>query len=82
MKTVSKSDARKRPVNLTLNEDLVRQAREITGNLSGGVETLLTGYVDTERRRHDAKARSLRAAVTTWNDFNVRSESVGPVWLC
>ena len=27
--------ARKRPVNLTLNEDLVQQAKGITDNLSG-----------------------------------------------
>ncbi len=33
--------ARKRAVNLTLNEDLVVQARAITDNLSGVVESLL-----------------------------------------
>ncbi len=31
--------ARKRPVNLTLNEDLVTRARGLTDNLSGVVES-------------------------------------------
>jgi antitoxin CcdA len=34
--------ARKRPVNLTLNEDLVQQAKGMTNNLSGVVESLLS----------------------------------------
>jgi len=38
MKTAYNLEARKRPVNLTLNEDLVVQACGLTGNLSGVVE--------------------------------------------
>jgi antitoxin CcdA len=38
--------APKRPVNMTLNEDLVRRARGITANLSETVETLLVAFVD------------------------------------
>jgi hypothetical protein len=38
MKTTTfNSEARKRPVNLTLNEDLVVQVRGLTNNLSGVV---------------------------------------------
>ena len=37
--------APKRPVNLSLNEDLVRQARTFTGNLSEQVEKRLAEYV-------------------------------------
>ena len=37
--------ARKRPVNLTLNEDLVNRAKGIADNLSGVVESLLADYV-------------------------------------
>ncbi len=33
--------ARKRAVNLTVNEDLLAQARRLTDNLSNVVETLL-----------------------------------------
>lgn len=46
--------APKRPVNMTLNEDLVRRARGITPNLSETVETLLATYVD------DAEAQAAR----------------------
>jgi len=42
MKAMQNPMARKRPVNLTLNEDLVTQARALTDNLSGVVESLLT----------------------------------------
>lgn len=38
MRAVCDRKARKRPVNLTLNEDLVAQAREITDNLSSAAE--------------------------------------------
>ncbi len=37
--------APKRPVNMSLNEDLVRQAREVIPNLSVTVETLLADHV-------------------------------------
>ena len=40
--------ARKRPVNLTLNEDLVNRAKGIADNLSGVVESLLADYVARE----------------------------------
>ncbi len=41
MKAAYDPNARKRPVNLTLNEDLVNQAKGVTENLSGVVEALL-----------------------------------------
>ncbi len=37
--------AAKRPVNMTLNDDLVRRARRFTPNLSETVEALLADYV-------------------------------------
>ena len=39
-----KVEARKRPVNLTLNQDLVRQAKAMTNNLCGAVDRLLTAH--------------------------------------
>jgi Post-segregation antitoxin CcdA len=42
MKADFDAGARKRPVNLTLNEDLVSQAKSMTDNLSGVVEALLS----------------------------------------
>ena len=67
--------ARKRPVNLTLNEDLLTQARELTGNLSNVVETLLANYVRDERRQRIGRNKALQVAIATWNDFNTKSGS-------
>ena len=69
MKPAYKASAPKRPVNLTLNEDLVAQARSMTGNLSGVIETLLAAYVAAEKRRRAADAELVRATVSTWNRF-------------
>lgn len=65
-------DARKRPVNLTLNEDLVVQARGLTDNLSGVVESLLADFVEHEQRKSIAKTRNLEATIATWNEFNAK----------
>lgn len=61
--------AHKRPVNLTLNEDLVAQARAVTGNLSAVVESLLSDYVNEEQRRRAAAVDVVRETVATWNRF-------------
>jgi len=75
MKASYSTEARKRPVNLSLNEDLVGKARELTDNLSGVVETLLAGYVEHERQQRLAKAKTLDATIAMWNDFNARHGS-------
>lgn len=75
MKPAFNLAARKRPVNLTLNEDLVVQVRGLTDNLSGVVESLLADYVEHERQQRLAKASALQATVSTWNDFNARHGS-------
>ncbi len=66
------SEARKRPVNLTLNEDLVVQVRGLTNNLSGVVEPLLADYVEHEHQRM-AKAKALEVTISMWNAFNARN---------
>ncbi len=70
-----KTDARKRPVNLTLNEDLVLQARGMTDNLSSVVESLLAEYVVQERQKRLSRSEALAATVTSWNAFNDRQGS-------
>lgn len=75
MKATYNTEARKRPVNLTLNEDLVVQVRGLTDNLSGVVESLLADYVEQERQQRIAKTRSLEATMTMWNDFNAKHGS-------
>jgi antitoxin CcdA len=46
--------ALKRAINVSLNEDLIRQARIYTRNLSGTLEDLLGEFVarEYERRKH------------------------------
>jgi antitoxin CcdA len=69
MKPAYDMDARKRAVNLTLNEDLVAQARSMTGNLSAVIETLLAAFVAEEKRRRVAETQLVQATVATWNRF-------------
>jgi antitoxin CcdA len=64
--------AKKRPVNLTLNEDLVAEARAVTDNLSAVVESLLADYLVQERQRRAAEADAVRETVAVWNRFAER----------
>ena len=67
-----KAEARKRPVNLTLNDDLVKQAKGITDNLSGVVKSLLSDFVAQKQRHRLANAGALESTIAVWNDFNVK----------
>lgn len=69
MKIPSDSASRKRAVNLTLNEDLVKRARAVTGNLSGVVESLLGEYVVREERLRLERSHAIQEAIATWNRF-------------
>jgi antitoxin CcdA len=63
MKADFDAGARKRAVNLTLNEDLVSQAKSMTDNLSAVVETLLSEFVSRERRERIQKSNVVEATV-------------------
>jgi antitoxin CcdA len=76
MKTDFDSSARKRPVNLTLNESLVSQAKLLTDNLSSVVETLLSDFVSRTLSERLQKAKVVEAAVASWNRFNAESGSI------
>jgi antitoxin CcdA len=67
--------APKRPVNLSLNEDLIAKAREVTNNLSEVVESLLADFVAKEKVRRDAHAKALKDAVDDWNAFGEKHGS-------
>ena len=69
------SAARRRPVNLTLNEDLIAQARQLTPNLSAVVESLLAEYVTEEKQRRAAEADMVRETVAIWNRFTEEGAS-------
>ena len=72
MKYGYNSEARKRPVNLSLNEDLVQQAKGMTDNLSGVVELLLSDFVAQEQKHRLAKSKALETTIAVWNDFDVK----------
>ena len=62
MKSMQSNQSRKRPVNLTLNEKLVSQAKGMTDNLSGVVEQLLTDFVMKQNSARQEKSRSAEVA--------------------
>lgn len=72
MTDFTEAPTRKRPVNLSLNENLIRDVRQLTPNLSGIVETLLTEFVEQERQRRREQARQCAATCALWNDFDDR----------
>jgi antitoxin CcdA len=76
MKSNYDTAARKRPVNLTLNEDLVNQAKDLTDNLSQVVESLLSGYLARARDERLAKSKAVQSTVSMWNEFNAKSGSI------
>ena len=76
MKAAFDAAAGKRPVNLTLNEDLVKQAKAMTDNLSGVVESLLAEFVARQRQERLQRARSVEAAMVAWNRFNAQTGSI------
>lgn len=61
--------ALKRPVNLSLNQDLVKEARELTPNLSETVEGLLAEFVEAEQRKREQARQQIDALVAASNGF-------------
>ncbi len=59
----------KKPVNLTLSADLVREARLLTPNLSETVERLLAAYVAEEHARQAEAQRGIDAAIAWANEL-------------
>jgi antitoxin CcdA len=62
--------ARKRAVNLTLNEGLVAQARNYTDNLSATMEELLAAYVAQQQEARAMRRQQADAAVLDWNTLH------------
>lgn len=59
---------KKRAVNLTLNVDLVTQAKTFTGNLSATMETLLADYVVRQQQARLSRQQAADACVDYWNE--------------
>lgn len=58
---------RKRPVNLTMNEALVTQAKSYTDNLSATMESLLTEFVATQQSAQRKRQYEADVCVADWN---------------
>ena len=65
--------APRRPVNLSLNTDLLAQVREVTPNLSATVETLLGDYLQSARQQCENEQRKLDdGVIDAVNDLHAR----------
>ena len=63
---------RKRPVNLTLNEALVDQARAYTSNLSATMEALLADFVAQQQQAGRSRQQRADACAADWNALHER----------
>jgi len=68
--------ASKRPVNMTLNVDLVRRARGITPNLSETVETLLAAFVDDAESKASDREKQIAAHIAANDAFVAKHGSL------
>jgi post-segregation antitoxin (ccd killing protein) len=66
---------KKRAVNLTLNVDLVAQAKTFTGNLSATMEALLADYVAQQQQARLSRQQAADACVEYWNEVLVAEGS-------
>lgn len=58
---------RKRPVNLTLSEDVVASAKRYSNNLSATVETLLIEYTQRLQQAATEKQQRAKVCASEWN---------------
>jgi antitoxin CcdA len=68
--------APKRPVNMTLNEDLVRKVRGLSTNLSETVESLLADFVEAAEAKAMERERQIVAHVAANEAFVARYGSL------
>jgi antitoxin CcdA len=62
--------SRKRPVNLTLSENLIADLKGCTSNLSATAEVLLTAYVAEQKQARAAREKQAALAVQGWNSLH------------
>jgi antitoxin CcdA len=61
------ASTRKQPVNLTINETLVAQAKVYTNNLSATMESLLAEFVANQQAAQRNRQRVADACSADWN---------------
>lgn len=70
MKTATHPSPAKRPVNLLLSEDSVRQARQYTDNLSATVDGLLADFIARQQEACLSRQQRCDAVAEVWNRFH------------
>ena len=70
MANTQTTPSRKRPVNLSLSEDLLAEAKSMTDNLSAVVESLLADYIAKHHQERTEVQQHADAVAMAWNDFN------------
>ena len=68
--------AQRRPVNVTLNEDLVRRTRGLTPNLSETVERLLSAFVDNAEAGDADRQRQIDDHIAASDAFIAKHGSI------
>jgi antitoxin CcdA len=68
--------AAKQAIDVTVNEDLVRQARKLTQNLSGTIEALLASFVEQETARRAVQDERVAAITSGLNQIRERHGSL------
>ncbi len=76
MLAIYDTTAPKRLVNLSINQDLVAQARGLTTNLSAEVEAMLASFVERKTLELRNDRERLKKSTEAWNDFNSRHGSI------
>jgi antitoxin CcdA len=67
MATIAPTTSRKKPVNLSLNETLVAQARLYTDNLSATLERLLKEFVMSQQAAQISRQQAADQCAEAWN---------------
>ena len=62
--------SRKRPVNLTLSENLIADLKGCTSNLSATAEVLLTAYVAEQKQARASREENAALTVQRWNTLH------------
>lgn len=75
------ANAAKRPVNMSLNEDLVAKARQFTGNLSEQVERMLGDFVAQEQKKRFDAEGALKDAVRHWSEYDAKHGSFADEYI-
>ena len=67
----AKSNANKHPVNLTLSDSVIKQARNYTTSLSATVEALLTDFMTAQQQTKATRLQQANGWCTGWNAVNM-----------